>query len=64
MKVGDRVKIVGTIYDSEELSIGKEGVISLVYHNNYMYEILLDSGHTSSDGDPFWPFFGSELEVV
>lgn len=64
MQLGDRVKIVNTIYDGEALAIGKEGVISFVHQNNYMYDILLDSGHTSSDGDPFWPFFSDELEVI
>lgn len=64
MKNGDRVKIVNTIYDGEELAVGKEGVITSVHHGGFMFEILMDSGHTSSDGDPFWPFFENELEVI
>lgn len=63
MKVGDRVKIVCSPYEGEALSVGKEGTIMRSSYDNLL-DVVLDSQHVGSEGDPFWPFLESALEVI
>lgn len=57
MEVGDRVKIVRSIYLAEELQAGATGVIVGV--DDSIIDVRIDD-----DTEDFWPFEVSELEVI
>lgn len=66
IKVNDRVKIINTPYDLDELpcpelAVGETGVVIDVF-NDY-FDVKMDSGYTK-DGDDTWPFCVSELQLI
>lgn len=56
MKVGDKVKIVKSVYENESLQPGCNGVIVSI--DATWYDIVVEG--ISDD----WPFAESELEVI
>lgn len=64
MKVGDRVKIVRTIYKSDELQPGMTGRIVDKGKTYIGFEVQMDSGYADDAGDDWWPFDPIELEVI
>lgn len=72
MQIGDRVKVVQTIYQwDDKLQVGVTGVIRNYYHSSgdaAMFGVELDSGYECLDlggtGDTTWSFEARELEVI
>lgn len=61
MKIGDKVKIVETVYTS--FSVGSEHTISSI-NEDLIY--IIDPFYVGSDEDIYaqWPFMEYELELV
>lgn len=72
MQIGDRVKVVQSIYTWDgKLQVGETGTIRNYYHGSgkdTMFGIEMDNGYEAldlgGDGDTTWAFQASELEVI
>ena len=63
MKVGDKVKIVSSIYGADSLQPGKTGrIVNIVA--DYSADVIMDDDHPDSSGALDWPFEFDELEVI
>lgn len=61
-KEGDRVRIISTIYDADELQVGQIGtVVQATYTDSC--DIQMDNGYEKFE-DYTWPFYHNELELV
>lgn len=61
MQVGDRVRIVSSIYVSDELQPGKTGRVHYV-DNDYV-DVVMDDGYQMNESSE-WAFIRCELEVI
>lgn len=63
-KVGDNVKIISTIYSSDELQAGNTGtVVPNETSNPFCVIVEMHSGYKDILGRD-WAFFPDELEVI
>jgi hypothetical protein len=63
MKVGDKVKLLKSIYTSEELAPGQAGIISKI--EDTLLFVDMDNGYLPDTGEEeFWCFIEDELEII
>lgn len=72
MQIGDRVKVVKTIYTwDSKLQVGETGTIRRYFHGlggDAIFGVEMDNGYECLDlignGDTTWAFEARELEVI